>query len=161
MITLVRCDDRLIHGQTMTSVIKEYNIKEIIVVDNFIATNPILRDVFQMTVDGNMKASVFTIEGSLEIINNSVKNDISTLLLMRTPEVFLELRGHINGLPDRLNIGPMSSRKGTISATNFAYLTDSEIKSIKELVSQGVEVYFKQVASSKVIQWEEIENKFT
>ena len=42
MISLVRCDDRLIHGQCMTVIVKAYDIQEIIVVDQFTATNAVL-----------------------------------------------------------------------------------------------------------------------
>lgn len=47
MLTLIRCDDRLIHGQCMTVIVKAYDIEEIIVVDNFTATNSVLKTVFQ------------------------------------------------------------------------------------------------------------------
>ena len=41
MLTLIRCDDRLIHGQCMTVIVKDYDIERILVVDDFTATNPI------------------------------------------------------------------------------------------------------------------------
>ena len=40
MINLIRCDDRLIHGQCMTRLVQHYFIKNIIVIDEFTATNP-------------------------------------------------------------------------------------------------------------------------
>ena len=39
MINLIRCDDRLIHGQCMTRLVQHYFIKNIIVIDEFTATN--------------------------------------------------------------------------------------------------------------------------
>ena len=41
MIVLARCDDRLIHGQCMTVIVQEYDIRSIIIVDNETAENPI------------------------------------------------------------------------------------------------------------------------
>ena len=41
MISLVRCDDRLIHGQCMTKIVKDYDIKKIMVIDEFTALNPV------------------------------------------------------------------------------------------------------------------------
>ena len=40
MINLIRCDDRLIHGQCMTRLVQHYFIKNIIVIDEFTPTNP-------------------------------------------------------------------------------------------------------------------------
>ena len=58
MICLVRCDDRLIHGQCMTVIVKAYDIQEIIVVDEFTATNAILKTVFKTAVPPSMKADI-------------------------------------------------------------------------------------------------------
>ena len=43
MINLIRCDDRLIHGQCMTRLVQHYFIKNIIVIDEFTATNPTMK----------------------------------------------------------------------------------------------------------------------
>ena len=59
MLTLIRCDDRLIHGQCMTVIVKAYDIEEIIVVDNFTATNSVLKTVFRTAVPPHMKADAW------------------------------------------------------------------------------------------------------
>ena len=75
MIALVRCDDRLIHGQCMTVIVKAYDIKEIIVVDEFTATNAILKTVFKTAVPPSMKADVFTVPDALPKIKEALTND--------------------------------------------------------------------------------------
>ncbi len=41
MISLIRCDERLIHGQCMQFIVSDYSIKRILVVDNATAMNPV------------------------------------------------------------------------------------------------------------------------
>jgi len=55
VIVLVRCDDRLIHGQCMTVLVKGNQIERIIVVDNLTASNSILRSVFKAAVPADMR----------------------------------------------------------------------------------------------------------
>ena len=74
MLTLIRCDDRLIHGQCMTVIVKAYDIEEIIVVDNFTATNSVLKTVFRTAVPPHMKADVFTVDDSLPKIKEATSN---------------------------------------------------------------------------------------
>ena len=160
MLTLVRCDDRLIHGQCMTVIVQEYNIGRILVVDDFTASNPILKTVFQTAVPSNMKGNVYTIQEAVPEIEGAMKDDSNTLLLMKSPEVFRDLRKAMDGLPAELNIGPMSSRKGTKEATPTAFLTPQEAEAIKDLSAEGVHVFFRQLPTHKAVEWEEIKDNF-
>lgn len=160
MLTLVRCDDRLIHGQCMTVITKEYDIQRILVVDDFTATNPILKTVFKTAVPSSMSADVFTVKDATKDIIEAMNNDVRTLLLMKSPIVYEELRKEVESLPLELNVGPMSNRKGTTPATPMAHLLPDEAEAIKQLVAQGVHVYFRQVPSQKTVEWDEIKSKF-
>ena len=87
MITLIRCDERLIHGQCMQFIITDNAITRIIVVDDATAKNSLLRSIFTNAVPANITANVYTIAESLDVIRDSMTNDVKTLLLMKT-------RGH-------------------------------------------------------------------
>ncbi|MXQ74353.1 PTS transporter subunit IIB [Clostridiaceae bacterium DONG20-135] len=160
MLTLARCDDRLIHGQCMTVIIKEYDIQHILVVDDFTAGNPILKTVFQTAVPSNMTANVYSVKEAIEPIKTAMKDQVKTLLLMKNPIVYEELRRHIEDLPMELNIGPMSNRKGTVAATPQAQLLPDEAEAIKHLTADGVRVFFRQIPSQKAVEWDEVKDRF-
>lgn len=160
MLTLVRCDDRLIHGQCMTVITKEYDIQRILVVDDFTATNPILKTVFKTAVPSDMSADVFTVKDAVNEIRGAMGNNERTLLLMKSPIVYKDLRQEMDDLPTELNVGPMSNRKGTTPATPTAHLLPEEADAVKDLIAQGVHVYFRQVPSQKTVEWDEIKNNF-
>lgn len=160
MITLVRCDDRLIHGQCMTVIVKTYNIQEIIVVDDFTATNTILKTVFRTAVPSNMKADVFTVKDSLPKIREALTNNVTTMVLMKSPIVYVELLKAMGNLPKELNVGPMTKRKGSVSVHPAIHLMPNEGEAVKEAVSMGAHVYFRQVPDQALIEWEDVKNKF-
>lgn len=160
MITLARCDDRLIHGQCMTMIVQEYEIKRILVVDDFTANNPILKTVFQTAVPSNLMGNVYTIQEAQSHIKEAMQDDKKTLLLMKSPEVYCALKKEIEELPDELNIGPMSNRKGTLEATPTSFLLPKEASAIKELVQMGVHVFFRQLPIHKAVEWDEIKDNF-
>jgi mannose/fructose/N-acetylgalactosamine-specific phosphotransferase system component IIB len=89
MIVLVRCDDRLIHGQCMTVITKVNNIDNIIVVDDFTATNAILKRVFRTAVPSNMHANVYTVKESAPVIEKAMADNSKTLVLMKNPKVYV------------------------------------------------------------------------
>ena len=160
MIALVRCDDRLIHGQCMTVIVKEYDIKEIIVVDNFTATNAVLKTVFRSAVPSNMKADVFTVTDSIPKIKEALGNDVRTMVLMKSPIVYLELLKAMDDLPKELNVGPMTNRKGSTSITPAINLMPDEAEAVKEAVGMGAHIYFRQVPEQPLVEWEQVKDKF-
>lgn len=160
MIVLVRCDDRLIHGQCMTVIVKEYDIKEIIVVDNFTATNAVLKTVFRSAVPSTMKADVFTVTDSIPKIKEALTNDVRTMVLMKSPLVYVELLKAMDDLPKELNVGPMTNRKGSTSITPAINLMPDEAEAVKEAVGMGAHVYFRQVPEQPLVEWEQVKDKF-
>lgn len=160
MLTLVRCDDRLIHGQCMTVIVQEYDIKRILVVDDFTAQNPILKTVFQTAVPSNLKGDVYTIAEAIPVIQGAMQDDVPTLLLMKSPVVYFDLNKEMEGLPTELNIGPMSNRKETKEATPTAYLLTQEAQAINDLTALGIRVFFRQLPSHKAVEWDEIKQNF-
>lgn len=160
MIKLVRCDDRLIHGQTMTVVVKVNHIQNIIVVDDLTAKNSILKAVFKTAVPANMNAGVYTVEESIPKIKEALENDKETLLLMKTPITYKELLDRIPEIPLELNVGPVSKRKGTIEVHSCAHLLPEEAEAVKDVVARGAHVYFQQIPSQPLVEWEDVKNRF-
>ena len=160
MICLVRCDDRLIHGQCMTVIVKAYDIQEIIVVDEFTATNAILKTVFKTAVPPSMKADVFTVPNAIPKIQEALGNEVRTMVLMKSPVVYVELLKAMEELPKELNVGPMTKRKGSVSVHPAINLIAEEGEAVKEAVSMGAHVFFSQVPEQGRIEWDEVKNKF-
>lgn len=160
MIKLVRCDDRLIHGQCIVRVITDFRIERILIVDNFTASNPVLKNIFTMAVPPQVKAVVLTVDEAKGVIDKYMENNENVLLLMKSPEIALELFKSIPQLKKEFNIGPMSNRKNTTKVTPYAYLLKEEADAIKSLAEMGVKVYFNQVIDQKRVEWEEVKNLF-
>ena len=161
MLKLVRCDDRLIHGQCMTYIVNDYAIRNIIVIDDFTATNQIIKAIFTAAIPKTLSASVLTLAGSKEVIENALKDDSNSLLLMKKPQTYLQLREMITSLPDSLNIGPQTIRNGCKICTPYAALNQEEANACKTLANQGVRVYFNSIgSSSKFVEWASVEKLF-
>ena len=160
MIALVRCDDRLIHGQTMTVVVKLNHIERIIVVDNLTATNPVLKKVFETAVPASMKAGAYTVSEAVPLIEAALANDERTLVLMKSPITYKRLLEKVPGLPKELNVGPMSKRKGTTKVTPTSHLMPDEAQAVKDVVDQGAHVFFQQVPSQPVVEWDDVKDRF-
>lgn len=118
-ITVLRCDDRLIHGQCIVKVLNDYKIDYIILVDAFTASNPVMSNIYKMSVPPNVHLDVASAQSAIALIEQAEKSSERTLVLVKDPIIALELQKNCTVLPKALNIGSMSNRKGTKRLLTF------------------------------------------
>ena len=159
MVSLIRCDDRMMHGQCIIGIIKDYQIERIIGVDDFTANNSALKAIYEEATPQYVDGGVYSEEGALHEIAKCKGGYENTLILVKSPQTALRLYLEADDLPKELNIGPMSSRKNTRKATKYAYLSDEEIMSIEQMSQMGVRVYFNQAPGEGTDEWLSIREK--
>lgn len=160
MITLLRCDDRLIHGQCVVRVVSDFKIRHIVVIDDFVARNTMLKKLFVMAAPQGVGADVLSVEEAVSRIEEFSSSAQNILILVKNPVTALSLYQKADKLKNDLNIGPMSNRPDSIKVTLYASLTKEEASAISEIVSMGIRVYFNQVIDQITIEWDDIKDKF-
>ena len=156
MIKLVRCDDRMIHGQCIVRILGDFHIKRIIGVDDFTAGNAMLKKIYQMATPPQITSGIYTAEEAVGEIRQHIGDSENTLVLFKNPLTALILFRAVNDIPKELNIGPVSNRKNTRKATMYAYLTDEEVMALDEMASMGIRVYFNQINDQNTEEWENV-----
>lgn len=160
MIQLIRCDDRMIHGQCIVRVLGDFNIARVIGVDDFTAGNPVLRNIYQLAVPPHIQSDILTEKDAAAALPGHLDTAENVLLLVKNPQSALALFEAVEGLPKHLNIGPMSSRKDAKKVTMYAYLTPAEIDAVERMADMGVRVYFNQTTDQKTDEWDALRTAF-
>jgi len=156
MIKLIRCDERLIHGQCMQFIVSDYSIKKIIVVDDMTASNPILKSIFTSAAPKSIDVQVYSVSEAIDDIKTSLVDESSTLLLMKNPRTLVKLYDQIEDLPKSLNIGPQMAKNG-IKCVDYAALHPEDYEACEKLVQAGIRVYFNAIgASGTTVEWNSI-----
>lgn len=161
MIKLVRCDDRLIHGQCITQVVPMYHITQIIAIDEATATNPTLKKIFMNAAPNGVKAVPFTYEDSISRIQKCAASEHPTLILIRTPDVYEKLLKDVPGLPKELNVA--SVPKGDVPCKEIAsgtYFTDAQIASCNRMADAGVRIWIQRITSEPITEWNNVRGKY-
>ena len=153
MIKLIRCDERLIHGQCMQFIVSDYSIKKIIVVDDITANNPILKSIFTSAAPKSIDVQVYSTSDSITDIKESLVDETSTLLLMKNPRTFVKLIEEVEDLPKQLNIGPQMAKNG-IKCVDYSTLHPEDFEACKQLTESGIRIYFNAIgASGTTVEW--------
>ena len=67
-ITLARVDHRLIHGQVVTKWLKIAMAKKIIIIDDYLAKETFMVDVYKMAAPSGVDVEIYSVEKALEEI---------------------------------------------------------------------------------------------
>lgn len=159
-ITLVRVDDRVIHGQIVTRWARERKCDEIIVVDDKIASDKVLSMVMKNAAPLGIKVSIYTIKDAIPMIIKAKDSQKNYFIIVKTPITLLKL---IEGGCDFIKeviYGPSSARPNTVNVAPNASLTYEEIEACEQLHNWGVDITFQLVPESKMYRWGDIREEF-
>lgn len=148
-IVLARIDDRLIHGQVMTSWLNYTSANRIIIVDDETANDTFLKMIVTSVAPANIKTEVFDVAGGVEALKQLGDSD-KVIVLVKTPAVYVELM-HQGIQLERVNIGGMGAKEGRSKFYKNISASEEEKACLSELVNNGVAVSIQIIAEDKAI----------
>ena len=136
-VLLTRVDDRLVHGQVMTSWQKATGANKFMVVDDEVAANDLMKTVLKGVVPSNVKLGVFTVQKAVDRLVKGFKPTDKVIMLVKTPLTILRLSDA--GIDfDSLNIGGMGISDIACS--------DEEVDAMRKLIDRGCKITIQIVA---------------
>jgi mannose/fructose/N-acetylgalactosamine-specific phosphotransferase system component IIB len=84
MIQFIRVDDRVIHGQTIACWINEFPCNGIILVDDKLAGDTVMGNIYRNAVPSDIKVHIFTVDKALQKLDEiKISQKIITSFLSR------------------------------------------------------------------------------
>ncbi len=160
MIKLVRCDDRLIHGQCVTTIIPQNGIKKVIAIDEYTASNPTMKKIFTMAAPKGVTTLPVTMDEAVPLMEAALKDDVPTLVLMRFPELYEEVLKRVPDMPKEINIANVPPADGKVQISTACYLSPEQLASVKRMGEAGVHIYFNLIPSQPTVEWNDVKNKY-
>lgn len=144
-IVLTRIDDRLIHGQVMTSWLNFTSANKIMVIDDQTAADPFMKTVLKNAVPGNVGLGVFTAEKAAARLKKGFKPDDKVIILVKYPKTILKLMKQ--GIEfDHLNIGGMGAGSGREKFYKNISASEKEREILKKIVDSGCRTEIQIIA---------------
>ena len=155
-IQLTRIDDRLIHGQVMTKWSKGLGINAIFIVDNDVAKDDFMKQIFISSGSrSGFAIKVFSTEEVLNYWHNQEFEDYKALLLFKS---ILTVHECIkSGLPvTQINIGGVSKKKDTQMVISSVFLSNEETEHCAQMAQENqVEIFFQMLPDSNRINFKD------
>ncbi|WP_273398782.1 PTS system mannose/fructose/N-acetylgalactosamine-transporter subunit IIB [Traorella massiliensis] len=153
-ITLVRIDDRLIHGQVMTQWVKSRYFNTILIVDDAIAKDDFLKSIAVMAVPSEFKGLVMKVDEAVDYLESEANNE-SILVLVKFVSTIEQLIHQGISIPE-LNVGGIGMKPGRKKIYRNIAISDTEKETFLRLISNGTKVTVQIVPSDPVIEIEKL-----
>jgi PTS system mannose-specific IIB component len=151
MITQLRVDDRLIHGQVALVWTKELNTPGIVVANDNAATNQMVQMTLKMATPTGKKLLIRSIDDAITVFNNPKASDMRLFVLTNSVTDALNIAKavpNIEGI-NVANVGRFAENANeSTQLSSTIMLTDSELDSLKELATLEVPVFSQIVPSN-------------
>lgn len=159
MITFIRIDDRIIHGQTCTRWALEYPCTGLVAVNDKAATNPVLKNAYKNASD--KKTFVWTLE-DWQKKDKVVASADQYFLIAKNPvdmaKILLD-QPFDPGLKE-IVVGPCNDRPGTVKLGNNQSITQEEAAAFEKLMAAGYNIEFALIKEAAIGNWKKFRGQF-
>ena len=136
-LSLVRIDDRLIHGQVVLGWARVLKPDRIEVANDRIAKNQWERKFYTASVPPLIKVSFLTLdETTVEMLNNLYKSESVLMLFESVKDIHAVIAKGVK--LGEVNVGGLHYRQGAAEVLPFVFLTEEDRQLLRDLVKQGV-----------------------
>jgi PTS system mannose-specific IIB component len=146
MISMIRIDDRLVHGQVAVKWSKELGISRIVVVSDSIAQNEIQVSALKMAGPSGVKVAVLSLEKAIAILNDPRSEQLKILVVTNEPKYVAALVPKLKEKP-MLNMANYGRIGGSLSdkekITETVYLSEEDKETLKEIFDAGYDFSYQ------------------
>lgn len=145
-IVLTRIDERLIHGQIMTSWIKLCNANVVLIIDKASAGNAFLKRILFAAAPKDIELLVMGEEEAGAYLKEAPAPGEKVLILTKVPKPLLSLiRDGV--VFQEIILGNMGGGAGRKRFNRNISASPEEIQDFREIVATGVKIYCQMVPS--------------
>ncbi len=150
-ITLLRIDDRLIHGQVATSWAKAVKCEAIFAISDEVANDKLRSELLLQIVPPGLKGYVIPVEKAIKVYHNPAYQGKNILWLVTKPADAVRL---IEGGVDikSINVGGMTYKDGNKMLSDAVTVGKADVEAFHKLLDLGVDLSMQKVASNPKVQ---------
>lgn len=148
-INVARIDDRLIHGQVITTWVKNYDIEQVLVINDKVADDKVQQSVLTMSAPPGLKVLIFGVQQFIEILKKTPIKKRTMLLFTNSIDVDALVDGGLS--LEKLNVGGMRMQDGRHQLSRAVSVTPEEEQAFRNLIVKNVEVEIQMVPKDPIV----------
>jgi len=157
VISFLRIDSRLIHGQVVEAWLPGLKVARVVVADDEAAHSPLMRTAMGLAVPPELEVDILPLKETP--FATYAADAVKTLLLLRDVPALLEARKL--GLPrTRVNLGNVHHGPMRRQVSTSVFLNSDEVGELKILHAEGWDIEARGVPSERPVTFTEMVERF-
>ena len=158
-ISVVRIDDRVIHGQTMTRWTKARPVDGILVVGDNIAHDKLRRKVLKAAAN-ELKVGIYTVAEAGDKIKKGIESKKKFFLISDSPKTFAQMADLGIDFGKVLNVEPMNTRPGTKVLGRTVAIDQDDYNAFEDIAKHGIDIQFQLLPDDEIKPWSTMKKKY-
>ncbi|WP_421617758.1 PTS system mannose/fructose/N-acetylgalactosamine-transporter subunit IIB [Brevibacillus sp. TJ4] len=148
MITLLRIDDRLIHGQVAFAWTKHLGVNCILVANDAVAQDELKKMMLNLAKPPGVKLLLSSVADAVSFLNSEEADKYKTFVLVDKAQDALALCQGVKGIK-AVNVGGMRMSEGKKMISPAVAVNEADVQTFETMVSMDIEVEVRQVPTEK------------
>lgn len=148
-VNKIRIDERLAHGQILLKWLKVSGSSKVVIIDNELATDPIMNRIIKLTFPKNIQLDIFSIKEVIPLIKSKkiYKDTFVIIKSLYTAKTLFD-----NGfMYKEISLGNISTGVGKKKLTYNLFLSTDELEIIEYFINKEIKVVVQSVPDSEPI----------
>ncbi len=147
-IVLARIDDRLIHGQVVTSWVKHTDATSIVIADDPLTKNTFMQRLLRAAAPQGITVHILTREEAVNYLTGEPVAGENIILLVKVPE-YIEALLDGGVIMNKVILGGMGAKEGRKRFNRNVSASPEEVEAIKRILGRGVEMFYQLVPEER------------
>jgi mannose/fructose/N-acetylgalactosamine-specific phosphotransferase system component IIB len=157
VISFLRIDNRLIHGQVVEAWLPGLKVARVVVADDEAAHSPLMKVAMGLAVPPELEVDILPLRDTP--FAPYAADKVKTLLLLRDIQALVEARKL--GLPQtRVNLGNVHHGPMRKAVSTSVFLNAEEMEQLKRLHEDGWDIEARGVPSERPVTFSEMVERF-
>ena len=148
MITLLRVDHRLLHGQVAFSWTQYVGADCILIPNDSVPGDELRKTTIKLAKPPSVKLVIKNINDSIEAIKSGVTDKYNLFIVVESVNDAWRIASAIDEIKS-INLGGIKAKEGSKNISKAINLLPTEIEQLQQLVGKGVEVEIRQVPNDR------------
>ncbi|ELK0758082.1 PTS sugar transporter subunit IIB [Klebsiella oxytoca] len=148
MITLLRVDHRLLHGQVAFSWTQYVGADCILIANDNVPDDELRKTTIKLAKPPSVKLVIKNINDSIESIKSGVTDKYNLFIVVESVNDAWRIASAGEEIKS-INLGGIKAKEGSKNISKAINLLPEEIEQLQQLVGKGVEVEIRQVPNDR------------
>lgn len=148
MITLLRVDHRLLHGQVAFSWTQYVGADCILIANDNVPDNELRKTTIKLAKPPSVKLVIKNINDSIESIKSGVTDKYNLFIVVESVNDAWRIASAVEEIKS-INLGGIKAKEGSKNISKAINLLPEEVEQLQQLVGKGVEVEIRQVPNDR------------